>query len=181
VTGPEPPPSAITVREAEPRDAAGIANVHVESWRAAYAGLVPQALLDRLSVDRRLTLWAQRLREPGETRTFVADDRGRIVGFAGTARPDDPEHPPGTAELETIYLAPDMWHRGVGRKLMARSLEDLAGRGFASVFLWVLTGNERGRHFYEAGGWRPDGRVQMLNFDGTPIEEMRYRLELATA
>jgi hypothetical protein len=27
-------------------------------------------------------------------------------------------------------------------------------------------------------GWQADGRVQMLDFDGTPVEEMRYRIDL---
>lgn len=37
-------------RDAVVEDAPGIARVHVESWRAAYAGLMPQAVLDDLSV-----------------------------------------------------------------------------------------------------------------------------------
>jgi RimJ/RimL family protein N-acetyltransferase len=39
----------------------------------------------------------------------------------------------------------------------------------------VLTDNARARRFYEAAGWRPDGTVRILDFDGTPIEEIRYR------
>jgi GNAT superfamily N-acetyltransferase len=170
--------SDVTFRSAGPDDAAAIAGVHVESWRAAYVGLVPQAVLDRLSVDRRQVFWTARLADPGESRTFVAEDRGRIVGFAGTGRPTDPENPPRTAELETIYLLPDAWRHGVGRQLMARALGDLADREFSSAILWVLTGNERGRRFYEAAGWRPDGGTQMLDFDGTPVEEMRYLVDL---
>ena len=176
-----PFPTQVTIRPAGPDDAAGIAWVHVDSWRAAYVGLVPQAVLDRLSVNRRRVFWTARLADPGESRTFVAEDRGRIVGFAGTGRPTDPENPPGRAELETIYLLPDVWRHGVGRQLMARALGDLADREFSSAILWVLTGNERGRRFYEAADWQPDGRIQMLDFDGTPVEEMRYLVDLEPA
>jgi len=56
----------------------------------------------------------------------------------------------------------------------------MAGRGFTSAILWVLTANDGARRFYEAGGWQPDGATNMLDFDGTPIEEIRYRLDLAT-
>jgi GNAT superfamily N-acetyltransferase len=153
--------------------------VHVDSWRAAYVGLVPQRVLDALSVERRRDFWARRLGDPGENRTFVAELGGRIVGFAGTSVPTDREYPPGTAELATIYLLPDAWRRGVGRRLMGRALDDLAGRGFSAVMLWVLAGNAGGRGFYEALGWRADGGAQMLDFDGTPVEEVRYRLDLA--
>jgi ribosomal protein S18 acetylase RimI-like enzyme len=177
MTGGRPAP-AVTIRAALPADAPGVAHVHVESWRAAYVGTVPQAILDRLSVDRRQAFWERRLADPGETRTFVAVREGRIVGFAGTGRPTDPEHAPGTAELETIYLLPDVWRIGLGRLLMARAIDELAGRAFSSAILWVLTDNVRGRRFYEALGWRADGRAQMLDFDGTPIEAIRYRLDL---
>ena len=173
-----PTSTIVVVRAALPTDAADIARVHVEAWRAAYIGIVPQAVLDRLSIDRRQQFWARRLADPGESRTFVAVRDGRIVGFAGTGRPVDPEYPLGTAELETIYLLPEVWRLDVGRLLMRRSTDDLAERGFSSAVLWVLTENERGRHFYEAGGWYADGRVQMLDFDGTPVEETRYRLDL---
>jgi hypothetical protein len=47
------------VRAAELRDARGIAEVHVGSWRAAYAGIVPDADLVRLSVDQREQLRTQ--------------------------------------------------------------------------------------------------------------------------
>ena len=173
-----PPAPAVIIRAALPADAPGVAHVHVESWRAAYVGIVPQPILDRLSVDRRQAFWERRLADPGETRTFVAVREGRIVGFAGTARPEDPEGAPDTAELETIYLLPDIWGIGLGRLLMARAIDELAGRGFSSAILWVLTDNVRGRRFYEALSWQADGRAKMLDFDGTPVEEMRYRLDL---
>ena len=40
------------VRDAELRDARGIAEVHVRSWQAAYAGIIPDEELARLSVDQ---------------------------------------------------------------------------------------------------------------------------------
>jgi GNAT superfamily N-acetyltransferase len=172
------PTAPAIIRAALPADAPGIAQVHVESWRAAYVGTVPQAVLDRLSVDRRQELWARRLADPGETRTFVAVRDGRVVGFAGTGRLTDPEYAPGTAELETIYLLAEVWRLGLGRLLMHRSVDDLDERGFSSAILWVLTDNDRGRRFYEALGWQADGRAQLLDFDGTPVEEMRYRLDV---
>ena len=174
-----PPTTDDVVRAAVPADAASIAEIHVASWRAAYVGIVPQTVLDRLSVDRRQQFWMQRLQSPDQTRTFVAVAGGRVVGFAGTGRPASQTNPPGTAEVETIYLLPAAWRRGIGRRLLSHAVDDLARRGFTVAILWVLTDNQRGRRFYEASGWAPDGTVQLLDFDGTPIEEMRYRLDVA--
>lgn len=173
--------TAPLVRTAVPGDAPGIAAVHVETWRAAYVGLVPQPILDRLSIDRRLAFWSEHLSSPGDSRTWVADADGRIVGFAGTARPTAADLPQATAELEMIYLLPETWRQGVGRALLRAAVADLVERGFATAILWVFTANDRARRFYEANGWLADGSAQMLDFDGTPVEEIRYRIDLRAA
>jgi ribosomal protein S18 acetylase RimI-like enzyme len=166
------------VRPAIPADAPQIARIHVESWRATYPGIVPQSILDGLSVARRTELWSRRLLDPGETRTWVGERDGRIVGFVGTALPTDPLLAPGTGEVESIYLLPAAQGLGLGRLLMETATGDLVDRGYSSAILWVLTANEQARGFYEATGWQADGTGQMLDFDGTPVEEIRMRIDL---
>ena len=63
---------------------------------------------------------------------------------------------------------------------METATGDLVERGFASAILWVFTANDRARRFYEAAGWRPDGTAQLLDFDGTAIEEIRYSIDLVS-
>jgi hypothetical protein len=43
----------ITIRRARPTDAASIGAVHVEAWRSAYPGILPDDFLARLSVPRQ--------------------------------------------------------------------------------------------------------------------------------
>lgn len=47
----------ITVREATPDDAPGIARVQVDAWRSTYRGIVPDAHLADLSYDERAQRW----------------------------------------------------------------------------------------------------------------------------
>ncbi len=54
----------ITVRRAAPVDAAAIALVHVRAWQAAYRGLMPDDVLERLSVDERALRWRDILSNP---------------------------------------------------------------------------------------------------------------------
>ena len=112
---------------------------------------------------------------PRARRTLVVeDDRGRVAGYALTApaRDDDAA---GLGELEAIYLDPGARGQGLGRPLLDAALAELAAAGFGTVVLWVLTANASARRFYERAGFRPDGAVRTLDFDGTPIEEIRYR------
>jgi hypothetical protein len=41
------------VRSATPRDAPAIAEVHLESYRYAYAGIFPQSAFEKLSIQSR--------------------------------------------------------------------------------------------------------------------------------
>ena len=78
------------IRDAELRDARGIAEVHVRSWQAAYAGIVPDEDLAQLSVDEREQFWAQILSK-GVCATFDLVNRDLVGGWSGfgPARDED--------------------------------------------------------------------------------------------
>ena len=71
---------ALVIRRARVTDAAAIARVHVQSWREAYRGIVPDGYLDQLSVAGARAPMAAQLRRG--TWAFVAEWEQRIVGFA---------------------------------------------------------------------------------------------------
>jgi GNAT superfamily N-acetyltransferase len=162
------------IRLAGLEDARGIAEVHVEAWRWAYASLLSGSFLDELSVEERFEGWRKRLAEPGDLRTWVAVQDGRIVGFASTGPTEDEDAEPGTMELFTLYVVRDVLGTGVGRALFESAIEDLRERGFTRSTLWVLEANELGRRFYEKAGWKPDGAVTTKRIDCENRPTMRY-------
>ncbi|MGW9114620.1 N-acetyltransferase family protein [Microbacterium sp. NPDC055683] len=154
------------IRRAGPRDAEGLAFVHIRTWRIAYAGLLPAETLARLSLPARTRRWERILRE-GANPTWVAVEGGRIVGFASSGRGRDAE-PPADRELYALYLDPD--HHGSG---IADDLID-AAVGEAAASLWVLAGNERAIRFYGKHGFALDGSEKVEQAaDGTPMHELR--------
>lgn len=144
----------IQVRRAVATDAAGIAYVHVESWRETYRGLVPDDYLDRLSVITRTRAHADRLAGEKAEATFVAETRDGIVGFAiaGLARGAPG---PNWGEVQAIYLLDSMKRRGVGRLLMAACSDWLVAQERLPFMVWVLTANFRATGFYQHLGGRP--------------------------
>lgn len=163
------------VRTATAADVHAIAEIRVSSWRATYAGIVPDAILDGMDVARIETWIAGRLADPRDRGTLVVEEvDGAVVGYALTA-PTGDEDAAGLGEVEAIYLAPDARGRGLGLPLLGAAVADLVRSGFKTAILWVLTANGPARRFYERAGFRADGAVRTLDFDGTPVEEIRYR------
>src|SRR5690606_14506077 len=147
------PGERMLIRSATVADAHGLAVVHVRSWQAAYRGLMPQRVLDALSIAEREANWARIIAEtPRGSRTLVAEDTGAIVGWAsfGDARDEDAV---GTGELWGIYVHPDAWSIGVGHLLMEAVEEALRADRHEIAYLWVLEGNSRAAAFYERHGW----------------------------
>ena len=169
---------ASRIRPATPDDSRGIAEVHVGTWRAAYAGIVPKAHLDGLSVEARATVWRTRNFPTGPTQAiWVAEEDGSIVGFANAGTSRD-EGCSGLGELRAIYVDPGRWDAGVGSALHDAAVSSLRAAGFPAATLWVLEANARARRFYERRGWRPDAASKTIELGGAALVEVRYRLEL---
>lgn len=166
------------IREAEPADAKAIAEIHVRSWQAAYRGLLTDDYLDSLSVEERLETHRVALESPGEHRTWVAEEGGRILGFAVTGPSQDADADERTGEVYAVYLLPERFGVGIGKRLLDHSMDDLRERGFRTATLWVLETNEAGRRFYEREGWRTDGTTTSERVDCEMRPTVRYRVDL---
>jgi GNAT superfamily N-acetyltransferase len=167
----------LIVRGAEPDDAAAVAGVHVRSWQAAYRGLIPDAYLDALRPEDRMSRYTFGSTDPGVPSTIVAVEDGVIRGFATTGPSRDADSP-GAGELLGLYLDPEAWGHGVGRRLMSEARDRLVRGGFADALLWVLVGNERAERFYRLDGWLGDGSRRSEEIWGVTVDEIRYRRHL---
>ena len=169
--------SPVVIRPATAEDAPGIAAVHVASWRGAYRGQLPDEVLDGQSVEQRTAQWQRMLAQAGPI-TVVAEDGGRITGFAHAAASRDPDVDAATGEVFAIYTLPEVWGTGAGRELMAAAVAGLRAAGFRSATLWVLGSNDRARRFYAAAGWSPDGVTKDDVLRGVHVHEVRYHRTL---
>ncbi len=163
----------MNIRKAVPDDALGIAKAHVDSWRSAYRGVVPDDRLARMDYARGAERFRQSIAQEKEL-MYVAEDAIGIVGFfaLGPCR-DSGIDSTATAEVYALYLAPEHWRKGVGR-MMTREAERILGdHGYSRLVLWVFEGNTRGRLFYEAMGFVADGAMKTMDV-GAPVNCMRY-------
>lgn len=177
----------ISVRPATVDDSERIARIHVKTWQAAYAGVMPQEFLDRLDVDARTTMWRRAI--DGGTppsAIFLAEVDGEVVGFISVGsfrRPLGGGPDPAVGEVFAIYVAAEHWSTRAGHALMRAAVDHLADHDVVEIRLWVLADNPRARRFYERFGYVADGETRIDDIaagyaDARPVEELRYTLHV---
>ena len=161
------------IRPATPADAVALARVHAASWGAAISR--------RAGAPASVSLaeWKTRLKESPE-QTLLLEMGGELLGFATAGQsPDEDARPGVTAELFALYVAPDEWGRGAGRRLWFATKGRLQDEGFTEVTLWVLEANFRARSLYERFGFaHENGKAREVEYGGETMREVRYRMAL---
>lgn len=150
-----------SIRPATPRDVEPVVRIYVESWNVGFGPLMPPIEADAGRVER----WRRDLGSPPPARWWVAEESGRIAGFVGIRPSRDPVDPT-LGEIDTIAVAPAVWRKGVGSRLMSAALDGLRADGYRLALLWTLDRYPLGASFYAAMGWRLHGATRS---DGTQV------------
>ncbi len=159
------------IRQASIGDAAGIAKVHVDTWRTAYPGIVSQDYLDNLSYETHTQRWITWLSNP-LMYVYVAEDEPRqLVGFVsgGPGRDDDSAY---QAELYSIYILKVHQGQGIGRSLTRALVERLLQEGMTSMLLWTLPTGPASRFYETLGGKQV--KTMKATLGGAEIDEVAY-------
>jgi GNAT superfamily N-acetyltransferase len=77
---------------------------------------------------------------------------------------------PDGLSLETLYVMPEFWNRGVGSRLHDLALDRLRETNFEEASLWTLAENHRARTFYEKRGWSLTGPTRVVPSRPYPID-----------
>ena len=182
---------ALQCRRAGPADIAEIRSLADRIWRVSYA-----AMLSPAQVDYMLAwMYAQEK---------IADEMAdgvmwqlAILGSAAVGYLSITVHDSQTAELNKLYLLPELQGQGYGRSLLAEALRLVEHRGCATLRLRVNKTNTRALRAYERAGFRkvdaivadigggfvmddyvlarPVGREADPAFDGHSVAESRVR------
>ena len=167
------------IRTATVFDAHSIAHIHIECWRAAYRGQMPDIMLDALNAEQLAVLWQEQLTQE-RRQVFVAGNGGRIVGFCDLIPSRDEDALLGrVAEIAAIDVLPEHWRKGVGGNLCHSALTNAFRRGYRVVTPWVLDSNVAARHFFAAMGFGLDGATKtVMAIDGSQLHKIRFRMNL---
>ena len=164
------------IRKAVPEDAYEYSACHISSWRSAYKGIVPDEILNNLSLEERAEKFKQNLQEFKDVLYYCPIYEGKIIGKLIISKSHD-EDKPNACEVGAIYLIEEFWGKSYGRQMMNFAIDMLRNMGYNEIFLWVLEENSRARRFYEKCGFSFDGAKKEIII-GKPLIEIRYVINL---
>jgi len=153
-----------------------IVRIHRETWRLAYAQLLPPEVLDALDTDEA---WSSAIQLGA---VLKATEGEWTVGFAVASKapqeevaradgslPEDVE----TTALVSVLVEPRWGRRGHGTRLLAEAGKRLEDTGATRGIAWVPEADKASKNFYERLGWTGDGTVRTLDAGGRPLREIR--------
>ncbi|WP_433355990.1 N-acetyltransferase family protein [Microtetraspora malaysiensis] len=163
-----------TIYEASVDDEDVLGEIHVESWKAAYAPFfAPEFFAEAL--QQRRTQWHDRIAKSEDTIMLAALERQPLVlSFFGSS-PDRP----GVAQIFSFFGHPAAWGTGIASALMTATLRRLCQDGCNQVRLWTLRDTPQSRRFYAKNGFTESGAVRGYDFgDGNLVDQVEYELAL---
>jgi hypothetical protein len=176
------------VRAARAADASGLAQVQIASWRSAFAGLVPDAVIEELTSAEAAGQFTERWRESisapptSKHRVHVAvaePGAADLLGFAAAGPATDEDLWPATdGELYELHVLPAAADGGHDERLLHAVAGTFAEDGFSTGYTWALAGDEARIAFLEAAGWAPDGSRASLDMGvKVPVVRLHTRLQ----
>ena len=131
------------IRHAAQADLQGIAAIHAESWKDAYAAVLPTEFFAK-QIDIDLAKHWSEIQIQSEDLLLVAEE-GSLVGFAAIwCRP--------IPFIDNLHVKPSCRSKGIGSALMKAAAKELIDRGNQTAYLWVFESNKNAIRFYERLG-----------------------------
>ncbi len=166
------------IRYAAMEDIHGMGIVYVDTWKAAYQGIIPQEFLDGLTASRWEDRYRQTLGKEGLSNAAVLLLDGQVIGVSSFMKTRDADLADEYGEIISIYVLPEYWHMGFGRLMLDWVTRELKKLGFTDCALWTLEDNLRAQRAYERFGFARDGARKSQEFCGKNVWEIRYRKKI---
>lgn len=162
----------MNIREGTLDDVKAISYIHALSWKSAYQGIVPQTYLDELKEDFWVSAFTGWIKE-NVLGVQIVTDHGSSVGCVAYGRSRD-KSLPNWGEIVSLYLLPEYFGKGYGKKLLESALMDFKKSDYQNIYLWVLKENQRARRFYENNGLQCNNDECVCEIMGKELTDIRY-------
>lgn len=163
----------IKIRKARNGDEKTLAHIQTESWKAAFADIIPADDLKKYTDISKAETMYENVLKSGYAEMSILEIDGKPHCIAAWSKAKNPEFS-DSAELICIHSLYDNWGKGYGTMMMNHIFNEIKNSGYNSVLLWVFEKNTRARNFYEKHGFVLTGNTQTTY----GAVEVMYRKEL---
>ena len=117
---------------------------------------------DADGLDHDIAHWEREYDGVAGVLLVVEDPAGAIIGTAALRQLE-----PGVAEIKRMWIRPGNQGRGLGRRLIARCLDEARARGVRAVRLDTESRMERAIHLYRCAGF-----AEIPDYNGNPRAQL---------
>ena len=155
--------SDISYRKATIEDCFSIAELKGIVWNTTYRGIYPDESLDGYDVGKNALIIQKIVNNP-EIEIYVAEDKGKIVGFMTCGKPYKPfRH--YEQEIGLLYILKEYQRQGIGRGFFAVARKQVKENGYKEFIVSVNSQNNNAIQFYRSmGGEVIDTTERQLTF-----------------
>jgi len=135
----------LIIRPMEEKDIPDVQYVVKKSWNHTYYDIIPEEVQNNFLNSAYSD---EMLKKRLEQIVFVAEDKGKIVGFINL----NETNKPNIYDLTAIYLLPAYQGKGIGTKLIKHSIQEV--EVFEELSLEVEKSNINAVNFYKKLGFK---------------------------
>lgn len=166
----------ISIKTGLKEDSEIISKIYASSWKCAYKGIVPDEYLKNLKDD----FWVEKFKkwiskDILNVKIIYEDDKAVGAIAYGKSRDDKFFD---YAEIQSFYLIPEYYRKGLGTKLIEFVLGKMRDKGYKHCYLWVLEPNNNARRFYEKIGFTSNNDRYHFKILDKDLFDIRYILDL---
>ncbi len=132
--------SRFNIRPAVFEDALAIATVQYHGWQQTYRGIISNAYLEAMTIEKGVENWKRNLQHPKGGIHVMVNDENKVIAFSGAGRCRTQEFN-CDAELYALYLLKEYQGLGLGKKLFLFEVQELIVAGYKSFFVYLLAQN----------------------------------------
>ncbi len=141
------------IRNAVKEDSIVLSSLIVRGWKAAYRGLIDDNFLDNMDEEDSIDRWKSMIESQNEkSQIKIYEEDGKILGVIKYGEPKDTMNGRFNAEIQILYVEPNMKGKGIGTKLFKVAKDYFLKNNMNDLIIWCLKGNQKSIRFYEKMG-----------------------------
>ncbi len=118
--------------------------LYVKSWRATYKGIIPDKILDTITMEKFDKIWKEYITKENNG-IFGAFENGIFLGFGAFTQDEEMNE---ILYLDSLHIKDEYKGKGVGTGIINYLKEYAREKEYKGVSVSIMYGNDRARNLY---------------------------------